>query len=136
MVTFKIDAYIAFAELMLSNCVEDGPLLKRCINFNFLVPRYCCGFLSTWNVDKSRGDAELVKSRFGVMHSLYGNWKLAFSRTTILLWVRLVPILTGQMVRIGGLSKVSEYGMIHLQRESLTHLSMSSEQKKNCMCFS
>ena len=43
------------------------------------------------------------------------------------------PILTNQMVGIGGLSKVSEYGMIHLGREPLIHLSMLSEQKKNCM---
>ena len=68
--TFKIDAYIAFAELMLSNCLEDGLLLERCIDFDFLILGYCCGFSSTWRVDKSRGDAELVKSRFGAMRSL------------------------------------------------------------------
>ena len=68
--TFKIDAYIAFAKLMLSNCLEDGPLLERCIDFDFLVPGYCYGFLGTWKVDKSKGNAELVKSQFGVMRSL------------------------------------------------------------------
>ena len=67
--TFKIDACIAFAELMLSNCLEDGPLLERCINFDFLVSRYCCRFSGTWRVDKSKGNAELLKSRFGVMRS-------------------------------------------------------------------
>ena len=68
--TFKIDAYIAFVELMLSNCLEDGPLLEHRIDFDFLVLRYCCGFSGTWRVDKSKGDVELVKSRFGMMRSL------------------------------------------------------------------
>ena len=70
MVTFKIDACIAFAELMLSNCLEDGPLLERRIDFDFLVPGYCYGFSGTWRVDKSKGNAELPKSRFGMMRSL------------------------------------------------------------------
>ena len=43
MVTFKIDAYIAFAELMLSNCLEDGSLLERLIDFDFLVPYIAVG---------------------------------------------------------------------------------------------
>ena len=67
--TFKIDACIAFAELILSNFLEDGPLLERRIDFDFLIPGYYCGFLGTWRVDKSRGDVELVKSRFGMMRS-------------------------------------------------------------------
>ena len=81
--TFKIVVCIAFAKLMLSNCLEDGSLLEHRIDFDFLVPGYCCRFSSTWRVDKSKGDAELVKSRFGVMHSLSGNWKPVFSRATI-----------------------------------------------------
>ena len=70
MVIFKIDASIAFAELILSNCFEDGSLLERRIDLNFLVPGYCCGFSGIWRMDKSRGDVELLKSRFGVMRSL------------------------------------------------------------------
>ena len=64
--TFKIDACIAFAKLMLSNCLEDGPLLEHRIDFDFLVPGYCCGFSGTWRMDKSKGDVELVKNRFSV----------------------------------------------------------------------
>ena len=41
MVTLKVDACIAFAELMLSNCFEDGPLLEHRINLDFLVPGNC-----------------------------------------------------------------------------------------------
>ena len=47
MMTFRVDAYITFAELMLSNCFEEGPLLERRIDLDFLVLGYCSGFSGT-----------------------------------------------------------------------------------------
>ena len=46
MVTFKMDASKAMAELMLSNCFEKGLVLDRQTDLNFLVPKKWSRFLA------------------------------------------------------------------------------------------
>ena len=47
MVTFRMNACITFAELMLNNCFKEGPLLDCYMDLNFLVLKYCSEFSST-----------------------------------------------------------------------------------------
>ena len=47
MVTFKMDASKAIAELMLSNCIEEGLVLDCRTDLDFLVPEKWSGFLGT-----------------------------------------------------------------------------------------
>ena len=73
MVTFKIDASKAIAELMLSNCFEEGRVLDRPMDLDFLVPRKRFGFFGTWRDEKSIGKAKLLKLRFNGTRSLWGS---------------------------------------------------------------
>ena len=61
MVTFKMEACKVMAEFMLSDCFEEGPVLDHHTDLNFLVPGKCCGFSSTWRLEKSIGKVELLK---------------------------------------------------------------------------
>ena len=70
MVTFKMDASKAIAELMLSNCFEEGPVLDRRTHLDFLVPGKRSGFSGTWRDEKSIGKAKLLKLRFNGTRSL------------------------------------------------------------------
>ena len=45
--TFRIDVCISFAELMFSNCFEEGPLLDRHTDLHFRVLEYWSGFSGT-----------------------------------------------------------------------------------------
>ena len=45
--TFRMDACIAFAELMLNNYFEERPLLDHCIDLDFRVSSDWLGFSST-----------------------------------------------------------------------------------------
>ena len=47
MVTFKMNGCITLNELILYNCFEEGLVLDHCINLDFLVMGYCCGFFNT-----------------------------------------------------------------------------------------
>ena len=70
MVTFKMDSSKAMAELMLSNCFAEGPVLDRRTNLDFLVPRKCYGFSGTWKLEKSTGKEKLLKLQFNRMFYL------------------------------------------------------------------
>ena len=61
MVTFKMDASKAMAELMLKNCFEEGLVLDRRTDLDFLVPRKWFGFSGIWRDKKSTCKAKLLK---------------------------------------------------------------------------
>ena len=73
MVTFKMDASKAIAELMLSNCFQKGPVLDRRTHLDFLVFGKWFGFSSTWRDEKSIGNAKLLKLRFNGTRFLWGS---------------------------------------------------------------
>ena len=64
MVTFKMDASKAIAELMLSNYFKGEPVLDRQTHLDFSVPGKWSGFSGTWREEKFIGKAKLLKLRF------------------------------------------------------------------------
>ena len=73
MVTFKMDASKAIADLMLNNCFEEGPVLDRRTYLNFLVFGKWSGFSSTWRDEKSTDKAKLLKLQFNGTRSLWDS---------------------------------------------------------------
>ena len=73
MVTFKLDASKAIAELMLRNYFEKRPVLDRCMHLDFLVLRKWSGFSGTWRDEKSIGKVKLLKLQFNGTRSLWDS---------------------------------------------------------------
>ena len=70
MVTLRMDASMACVEPIFRSYFDEGPLLDRQMDLDFLVPRYCFGCCGIWTPDKSRGSATLVKTQLGGIFSL------------------------------------------------------------------
>ena len=113
----------------------EGALLDRRTTLDNLVGGMKSWSFGIWFPDLSSGGAELVKSRVRVMRSFDWSWKFTFLRAKIFVRVRLVPILTGQIGRIRGLSWPTENGMIHFRRRPFTQRSMSYGQKTKSVLF-
>lgn len=129
-VTFRMVPSIARADATICICFVDGAVADRLVALDCLEEGYESGLAGTSTPERSRGGAEVLKRRVGVMRSFCGSWNPAFSSLTISGRVRLVPILTGHTGGIGGRSWSAENLSTHLRREPLTQRSMSSGQKK------
>ena len=121
---------IARAEATICICFVDGAVADRLVVLDYLEKGYESEMVGTFTPERSKGGAELLKKRVGVMRSFCGSWNPAFLSFTISMRVRLVPILTGHIVRIGGRSWSGENLSTHLRSEPLTQRSMSSGQIK------
>lgn len=73
----------------------------------------------------------VVKSLLAKNFFFYSNWKPTALRAIISICLRFFTSFTSQISETFGLSWLLEYGIIHPSLSSITHLSMSSEQKKN-----
>ena len=132
---FRTIPYIASTETTICLCFAKCALLDRRTTLDNLVGGIKSENSGILIPDISSGGAELVKSRVGVMRSLGGRWKHAFSRAKISERVRMVPILTGQIGRIRCFSWPTKNGMIHFRWGPFTQRSMSSRQKTKSVRF-
>ena len=130
-VNFRTVPCIVSAEATICLYFVEGALLDRQKTLDNLVAGMKSGCSRIRIRDISSGGAELVKNRVGVMRSFGGSWKLAFSSAKISEQLRLVPILTGQIGRLGGFCSPPKNGMTHFWWGPFTQCSMSSRQRRS-----
>jgi hypothetical protein len=129
-VTFGIVPSIARVDATICICFVDGVVADHLVVLDCLEEVYEPGLAGTSTPERSRGGAEVLKKRVGVMHSFCWSWKPAFLSFRISGQVRLVSILIGYTGGIEGCSWSTENLSTHLRRGLFTQRSMSCWQKK------
>jgi hypothetical protein len=124
------------ADAQLLACFVEGTLLFLRMDLPDLVFGQSSAEAGVGNEARLKGSSSVPKSLLGEMTARCGNWKPALSKSRISFLERLVPIFTGQILRMSGLD------CTHFRFVPLTQHSMSSLQKNtpspqafSCECF-
>jgi hypothetical protein len=78
-VIFRIVPSIARADVTISICFVDGAVVDRLLALDCQEEGYESKLAETFTPERSRGGAEVLNRRVGVMRSFCGSWNLAFS---------------------------------------------------------